>query len=536
LSLEKILLIDDEQGIRNVLKIILAEGGYSIVCAADGQEGLELFEEEMPSIVITDIKMPGLDGIEVLKAIKERHEETEVIIITGHGEMDLAVRALKLQASDFIHKPISSDAILVAIERALDRIGLRRKLKAYTDDLEKQVQEATRELKRVNTFQANLIQSSIDGIVGTDRTGRIVIFNRSAQRLSQYAEKEVVGKKSLFDLFPPEIARHMKNQVLEKDGPGHLEPILHRNTLLRSRSGKHIPIRLSGALLFEEGQIMGSVWSMEDLQEVTNLEERLIQSERMAAMGETVSGMAHAVKNILGGLKGGTFVVEKGLEHSRDDLIRQGWDMVRRNIIKIQELVMDLLNYAKEREPELTLCDPNEILSDVVDLTLNSAEEYGVQLAMQRGSFSVLPYLDRKWIHRCVMNLVSNAIDACAEPFGLSRQGRVLLKTYEGPSGETCIEVTDNGCGMDEEIRRKLFGSFFSTKGSRGTGLGLMLTQKMVREHGGRIEVESKDGKGSTFKVIFPKPEGLTNGQSIEAVSLDVRASADGSHRRASDK
>jgi PAS domain S-box-containing protein len=496
---EKILLIDDEEGIRKVLKIILTQVGYSVVCASNGREGLDLFDREQPAVVITDIKMPGLDGIEVLEAVKKRRQDAEVIVITGHGEMDLAIQALKLQASDFIHKPISNDVMLVAIERALDRIDVRRKLREYTEDLENRVQEATRELRRTNAFQTNLIQSSIDGIIGTDRSGKVVVFNLSAQKLSRYSGEEVVGKKDLFDLFPDETYDLMRRLL-----GGDLAPFYHHHTHLRSKEGKEIPIRLSGTLLQEEGRIMGSVWFIEDLREVRRLEEKLIQSERMAAMGETVAGMAHAVKNILGGLKGGTFVVEKGLELSRDDLMRQGWEMVRRNIAKIQELVMDLLSYAKERAPELELCDPNETAEEVLELMGSVAREFGVEMVFQRGSFSSPSALDRKWIHRCLTNLVSNAIDACTEPFGLARPGKVSVRTYEGPSGEICFGVTDNGCGMDEEIRRKLFTSFFSTKGSRGTGLGLMLTRKMVQEHGGRIEVESTVGVGSTFRIVLP--------------------------------
>lgn len=504
--MEKILLIDDEEGIRKVLKIILTQAGYSVICAKNGQEGLELFDKEHPAIVITDIKMPKIDGLDVLRAVKEKKEEVEVIVITGHGEMDLAIEALKLQASDFINKPISNDAILIAVQRALDRMAVRSKLKEYTQNLEKKVEEATRDLKKVHAFQTNLIQGSIDGIVGTDRTGEIKVFNRSAQWLSGYSDKEIIGNKILFDLFPPETAGKIKTLFSEKGLSANIDPILHMKTALRSKQKKDVPIRLSGNLLQEEEQIMGSVWFLQDLREIKLLEEKLIQNERLAAVGETVAGMAHAVKNILGCLKGGTFVVEKGLELTREDLVKQGWGMVRRNVDRIQELVMDLLLYAKKREPELERCDPNEIVLEVFEMMESRAKEYGVELSFKRGDFSSSPLLDSKWLHRCLTNLITNAIDACSEPFRLEIPGKVTVTTREGPSGEICFKVSDNGCGMEEEVLRKIFHSFFSTKGSRGTGLGLILTQKMIREHGGRIEVDSVAGSGSTFRIILPKP------------------------------
>ncbi|MEM2982762.1 MAG: HAMP domain-containing sensor histidine kinase, partial [Candidatus Bathyarchaeia archaeon] len=193
-----------------------------------------------------------------------------------------------------------------------------------------------------------------------------------------------------------------------------------------------------------------------------------------------------------------------GLELERQELMMQGWQVVKRNIEKVQELVMDLLNYAGKREPELEQCDPNEVVLDVLELMKDRAEEYAVEIDFERGNFSYHPFLDRKLINRSLANLITNAIDACSEPLTLGRRGRVVVRTQEGPSGEVCFCVSDNGCGMEEDIRRKIFHCFFTTKGSRGTGLGLMLTHKMVLEHGGYMEVDSRAGEGSTFRIILP--------------------------------
>jgi PAS domain S-box-containing protein len=503
--LDKILIIDDEEGIRKVLQIILSQSGYTVLCAADGREGLDLVERERPAVVVTDIRMPGVDGIELLRTVKAGDDAVEVIVITGHGEMSLAIEALKLRASDFINKPISNDAILLAVERAFERIALRRQLEEHTQTLERKVKEATEELQRVNAFQSNLIRSSIDGIIATDASSRIVIFNESAQRLSGYSQEEVLAGKTLLDIFPRGIARRMQRFLDESSTAPGGRAILRREASLRCKGGGTVPVRLSGKALRQDGRTVGSVWSVEDLRELRLLEERLIQRERMAAMGETVAGMAHAVKNILGGLTGGSFVLEKGLELSRDDLVKQGWDMLRRNVARIRELVLDLLSYAKEREPELGWCDPGEILADVLHLMGEGARRFGVEIREERAPLSSEWYLDRRWVHRCLTNLVGNAIDACSEPFAPASPGRVTVALHETGKGELCFAVTDNGCGMDAETRQRIFTSFFSTKGSQGTGLGLMLTQKMVKEHGGRIDFQSTPGKGSTFRIILPR-------------------------------
>jgi YesN/AraC family two-component response regulator len=195
--MSKFLLIDDEESIRKIFSISLRQDGYQVFTAENGQRGLEIFKKEILPIVLVDIKMPGMDGIEVLKRVKEINPETEVIIITGHGDMDLAISALKLGASDFLTKPISNETLTVALKRAQEKIRLRRKLKEYTYDLENMVKAATEEIKRRYELESMLMRSSTDGIVATDERGEIIIFNKEAERMFGYVRGEVVRKKIL---------------------------------------------------------------------------------------------------------------------------------------------------------------------------------------------------------------------------------------------------------------------------------------------------------------------------------------------------
>ncbi|HDD45140.1 MAG TPA: response regulator [Candidatus Desulfofervidus auxilii] len=152
----KLLLIDDEEPVREILSLSLRSDGYEVITAGDGEEGIRLFQQEKPPIVLTDIKMPGMDGIEVLKKIKQIDPETEVIIITGHGDMDLAIQSLKLEASDFITKPIKDEALAIALKRAIKRREMRQKLNEYTTSLENKVREAIEEIriKEMQLFQS----------------------------------------------------------------------------------------------------------------------------------------------------------------------------------------------------------------------------------------------------------------------------------------------------------------------------------------------------------------------------------------------
>ena len=215
---ETVLLVDDEEGIRTVLSVAITDAGYTVVTAENGAQALDILESSSIPLIVTDIKMPGMDGLELLQRIKRDWPDSEVIMITGHGDVASAIKSLRLGAADFITKPFYDDALEVSLFRALEKINIREQLREYTENLE-----------------------------------------------------------------------HL---VLEKS-------------------------------------------------------KELVEAERMAAVGQTVASMSHAIKNVAGGLEGGMFVLEKGLELENQEYLRQGWEMVRRDVERIKDLSMDLLDYAK---------------------------------------------------------------------------------------------------------------------------------------------------------------------------------------------
>jgi signal transduction histidine kinase len=393
MKMKQLLVIDDEPAILEMLELSLSREGYNVLTAENGEDGLRIFEEKGLKLILTDIKMPGMDGIEVLRRVKAIDLEAEVIVITGHGDMDSAIAALQYGASDFITKPVRSEVLTLALERAEKNVATSQQLRAYTENLEQKVEECVLELRQT--------------------------------------------------------------------------------------------------------------------------QEELIRNERLATIGETVAGLAHYIKNILTGLRGGTYMLNTGMAKDDRGMMKEGWAMVQRNIEKISDLALNLLTYSKARTPELTVCSPNELVAEAVDLFQDRARQHHVKLNTVLDPNLKEAYLDRDAIHNVLLNLISNAIDACIYDTTTSKAWEVTVKTKietDTDAGETIVlEVSDNGAGMTEQVKAKLFSRFFSTKAGRGTGLGLLITQKIIQEHRGDIAVESKAGVGTTFSVRLKqqKPKDL---------------------------
>ena len=262
-----------------------------------------------------------------------------------------------------------------------------------------------------------------------------------------------------------------------------------------------------------------------DMTHLRMLERDKLEAERLAAVGQTVAGLAHGIKNILMGVEGGIYVMESGMRKSQMDRVDRGVQMLKRNVEKISSLVKNLLSFSKGREPSVSMVDPNGPAREILELYGAMARTAGVGLegVLQEG-LAKAP-MDPEGIHTCLTNLVSNAIDACQA--SEKRDCKVILKTSES-EGTLVYEVSDNGCGMDYEVKKKIFTTFFSTKGAGGTGLGLLTTRKIVQEHGGKILVESDAGKGTRFRIVLPRDR-------LPAVTAGPAAVCGGQKERGSD-
>ncbi len=243
-----------------------------------------------------------------------------------------------------------------------------------------------------------------------------------------------------------------------------------------------------------------------------------VEAERLAAVGQTIATLSHHIKNILQGIKGGSYLIDMGLNNKDEAVVRRGWAIVEKNQTRIYHLVMDMLSFSKDREPVLEPADLNLVVADVVELAQSRAQELGVTLDWSPMDGLPPTLLDSEGIHRAVLNIVTNALDAAEE----RPEARVRVATgVDSAAAILRVEVEDNGVGIAPEDLASIFGVFASTKGTRGTGLGLPVSQKIVREHGGQILLNSQVGRGSKFVVELPirQPEVRDTGDGMPTLS-----------------
>lgn len=630
-----LLLVDDEPGIRKVVGIALRDFGYEVLEAANGDEGLEVFRRERPPVVITDIRMPGLDGLGLLRAIKSENPETEVILVTGHGDMDVAVEGLKLDACDFITKPVGPEVLEVALKRAEGKIALRRQMREYTQNLEVMVRrQADRllEMERQSVAQQAVdgmsqllggLSGEVEGEQGLlnalpcmvsiqDRRQRVVSANAAyLERMdvkvgqpgyaiytahardgqdSPVARTLRVGRglKSQEGVFGPDetlcavtvhtapirsaggdidlvlelivesteiqrlqdelrASRHRYQQLFD-DAPcyitvqdrnlhvqaanrrfrqefdsqpgglcykaycGTARPCFGCPTLKTFEDG--LPHQMEMTVRGKDGEpinvmlwtapIKNAAGEIEGVMEMaTDITEHVRLQDHLASLGMLLASLSHGIKGLLTALDGGVYKVNAGLKSGDQEKVQAGWSRVTELITRIRTMVLDILFYAKKRELQLKDMPAAELVRQIVDAVRPKAEAFGVEfrtdISEHLGNFRV----DEIALSAALVNVLENAVEACKE---VDREpgGVVELRARPDASG-VFFEIEDNGVGMSPETLSRLFTVFFSTKGSRGTGLGLFIAKKAVDQHGGRIGAVSEPGEGSVFRVWIPR-------------------------------
>ena len=651
---KKILLVDDEEDIRDVLDISLSDLGYEVFTAKNGEEAFQIFRKVNPPIVLTDIRMPIMDGIELLQKIKKENTDTEVIMITGHGDMDLAIKSLKYEATDFITKPINDEVLGFALERAHERISMRQRIREYTENLEEMVREKSARLVEVERLIA--VGQVIEGLSSATRNivedfeGGITYFNelpclvsihnrdlevvatnqlykerlgdkigcnswdaykegagRSAKcpvgktfhtgkgQRSKETIQDINGKEvpvivhtapirsgesdvelvleisaditemnrlqeelrttqqryqQLFDEVPCYISvqdgklrlvatnRQFKEDFGDEIGSYCYSVYKHRNepcpdcpvvktfesgksqqseTVVTSKTGEQYNVLTWTAPIRKADGEVTQVMEMS-----TNITQIRRLQDHLSSLGLLIGSISHGIKGIMTGLDGGMYWLDTGMEKGNQERIEKGWDVIKLMVGRLKNLVLNLLYYAKERDLSWERTDALSLANDVASTVEPKIKGYSIEFIhdfdRSIGKFEV----DTSVVSSALINILENAMDACIED--KSKKSHKIIFSVTQDKDHIVFDIHDNGMGMDRETRENIFTLFFSSKGSKGTGLGLFVSNKIIQQHGGSIKVDSTPGQGSHFNIRLPKvlPDILKRKVNKKAPSLNI--------------
>lgn len=367
--------------------------------------------------------------------------------------------------------------------------GVQLVIEIATDITE--INELQFRLKRTHDFYVSLIENAGLGIIALDEKNKTVIINDYSKKLLSWSSFKKPVLSQLKAMLPEKIFD-------EKDYHKLITEEIESKIL--DTTGAEISVRYSAIRLFSNNKYIGKVIFLQDIRQMKEMEKSMLEAERLSAVGQTVAGLAHTIKNLLMGLEGGMYIVDSGLRKGDAARIVEGWDILQRNFTKTTDLVKGFLSFSKGRQPELKPVNPNKLVEDIIELYHDTAKNQNVELSSVLSPKMYKIHLDPDGIEACLTNLLSNAIDAASSRE--DKKGIVEIKTGI-KDGYLIFEVTDNGCGIDSEIMKNIFTNFFTTKGNKGTGLGLLTTNKIIKEHGGFIDVSSQPGIGSTFKITL---------------------------------
>ena len=518
----RILAIDDESVVRQAIGAYLEDRGYSCLEAENGRVGLEVFRREKPDLILVDLRMPEVDGLEVLATVSQESPETPVIIVSGTGVVADAIEALHLGAWDYVLKPIKDmEVLLHAVEKTLERARLIEENRKYREHLESEVKSRTAEIEdsnralreseeRLNRAQAVAhvgnweLDLATNRIWGSEEAFRILGIPRMESTLSLEKVQQIFHeqdrprlKESLEKLVQGNSRYDEEFRIRRRDGES-LRVIHSRASLVTDEAGH--PVKVTG--------------TFQDVSDRKRLEEQLRHSQKMESIGQLAGGVAHDFNNLLSAILGYADMALLQLHH--DDPLYGMIEEVLKAGERAKGLTQHLLAFSRRQVLEMKVLNLNRVVSEMEKMLrrlIGENIEFVTRLDPNLRSVKA----DTSQVQQVLLNLVLNARDAMPD-FGVLtiESGNVEVNDGFGslhdgmrPGPYVMLSVSDTGHGMDGATMDRIFDPFFTTKGrDKGTGLGLSTVYGIVKQHGGSISVQSERGRGSTFKVFLPRVEG----------------------------
>lgn len=549
---EKILIIDDERAIRGSIRAYLEYCGFEVIEAENGRTGLERFQQEQPDLIMADLHMPEIDGLELLERVREISPETSVIVISGSGVIDDVVQALQLGACNYLLKPIHDLSVLLyAVEKALERVRMIRERKRYQERLEEEVVQRTAQLQlhqehleelvdeRTRDLQREIAErrlaetslkaseqrfrdfaeSASDWLWEMDAELRFSYFSERLQHILGMDLAALIGRKRAELAGEAVMAREPVKWREHLDLLRRHEPFRNFEYGFERRDGAILQVQLSGNPVFdEEGQFTGYRGTGRDVSDLRSTQDKLMQSEKMAALGGLVAGVAHEINTPVGiGVTASTHLQEcirhfealyRSDRASKQDLeelledVREAGDVIHANLQRAIELIQSFKQVA-------------------VDQSTQERRRFNLRTYLQEILLSLHPRLKRT-SHRVELNcpddieldsypgavsqiLTNLVMNSLIHAFEADEKGALSIDASRVEGGVR-LTYADNGRGMSSEQAARVFEPFYTTRrGSGGSGLGMNIVYTLVTDTlGGSIECTTQPGKGVSYQITIP--------------------------------
>lgn len=544
-----ILVVDDDSATRRTLSLILEHSNYRVTTAATGDEALTLAAQEPFDLALIDLRLPDVEGVDLLKPLRALHPDITMVMATGYASVETAVHAVNNGVDGYVTKPLDIDAVLEKVRDLLERQRLRREnqrllvLAQQELNERRQAEEALQEaLQQANdarrallsviedqkhaeealTTERALLRTMVDqlpvAVYVKDIEGRMTLANTYNLR-STYgvaSEAEVLGKTAL-DLFPEDLGRKYYDDDMRVIHSG--EPVIDEEEAKPLPNGRigwqvtsKVPMRDAA------GQIIGLVGFSQDVTEYKEAQQRVNRQERLAAIGQLAAGIAHDFRNLLTTVILVSQLAQRKLD--APDQVSSYLENITTEARKATDLVQQILDFGRRTEIETRLLDLATLLGSVAAVLVRTLPENILVRTKIDAGQSVI-HGDSGRIQQALMNLALNARDAMPSggtlTLGLTRITMApgarpplpeMATVEQPPAAWLCLSVADTGTGMTDETYAHLFEPFYTTKGAgQGTGLGLAQVYGIVQLHNGFVDVENVYGKGVTLRIYLPAAE-----------------------------
>jgi PAS domain S-box-containing protein len=495
-----ILMVDDQPGKLLSYEVILADLGENLIKATTASEALGILLKSDVAVLLMDVSMPDLDGFELADIIRQhpRFQKTAIIFISGvHFSDSDKIQGYRKGAVDYISVPVVPEVLRAKIGVFVDLHRKTRQLERLNNELERRVAERTEELRqREEQFRtrAELLELASEAIMVRDLEGGVQFWNTGAENLYGWTKEEVMGR-NIHSLLQTSFPMHIDE----------IESILRQNktwqgNVVQKKKEGHEIIVACRKTMNHEGNAVLEV--NRDITSQLQAEEVLRETEKLAAMGRVAGIIAHEVNNPLAAITNTLYLVRN--HPSLDDTARHFADLAEQELQRVSHITRQTLSFYRESRQPMAV-NLSEVLDDVLELQASVVNSSRIHVEKRYSSAPIVHGFPGE-LRQVFLNLVGNAIQAMPAG-GILRVNAREATDREQQRRGTSISILDTGVGIRPEDAKRLFQPFFSTKSTKGTGLGLWISRGIMQKYGGGITFRcfrNPTGCITCFKVFLP--------------------------------